>query len=166
MEASVAVEVLDKSVALLVVLSANFGVVLGRHSKIILIHKVVACVVWGVNVYHLDLAKIGLAEQFENIKVITLDIEVLRIIKINRLFLIGTERCRDARVCQYLCLGLVRPCHLISLLLLGDKVGRKLLLEYIKVNRKLYLAILAHYLGHCRRKECLNLTYILLGYIH
>jgi len=45
-------------------------------SEIVVIDEVVACVIWRVNVNHLDPTEVCFAEDFEDIEIVALDIEV------------------------------------------------------------------------------------------
>ncbi len=60
--------------------------------EIIIIHKIITRIIRRVDVNHLHLAEVGLAENFQDIKVVALDIKVLSLIKINTLFPARAER--------------------------------------------------------------------------
>ena len=62
MKASVAICVLTKTVAF--VIEIMLIVFFCTLCKVIMIHKVITCIVWWVNINHLDLAHIGVLEQF------------------------------------------------------------------------------------------------------
>ena len=63
MESAVAFGVLNKAVALLVVLSASVEVILCALRKVVVVHKVVTRVVGRVYVYHLHPAEVGFLKQ-------------------------------------------------------------------------------------------------------
>ena len=54
--------------------------------EVIMIHKVVTCIIWWVDVYHLHLAHIGVLEQFEHFEVVALDIKILGGVPVHTLF--------------------------------------------------------------------------------
>ncbi len=60
-----------------------------------MIHKIIARIIWRVNVNHLDLAHIRVLEQFQNFEVITLDIQILCILPVHTFFGTGAQRLVD-----------------------------------------------------------------------
>ena len=91
METAVALGIGDETVALLVKLS-RVGEVFGRRlRKVILIDKVIARVVRRIDIDHLHLVEIGLLQALQHIEVVTLDVEVLRVVEVHALLTAGTQ---------------------------------------------------------------------------
>ena len=101
MKAAITVCVLTIAVAL--VIEVMLIVFFYTLCKVIMIHKVIACIVWWVDINHLDLTHIGVLEQFQHFKIIALDIEVLGGVPIYALFLARAQRL--ATRCCRLALG-------------------------------------------------------------
>lgn len=95
MEASLIFCVLTESISFFIPVSCI--IVFIRHRIIIQVHKIIARVIWRVNIYHLDLAYIGILEQFQHFEIIALDIEILRGVPIYRLFLARTQSLTNRR---------------------------------------------------------------------
>ena len=83
MKTTVAVKIFNKTIAIIIKLSAVLKVFICALSKIICIHKVVSCIVWRVYINHFYLAEVCLLQKFQHFKVIALDIEVFGIVKVN-----------------------------------------------------------------------------------
>ena len=161
MKAAVAFGVCHHAVAFFVILAAVAHVVLGALCKVILIDKVIACIIWRVNVDHPDFAQIGFLQELQHFQIIALNIEVLAVKTAGCAILaktVGhhrTQRCRDGRICRQHCLFLVRPCKLVALFpALHDGVG-KLLPQSVKINGVFYLAV-TFYLGNCIGEQLAN----------
>ena len=141
-------------VALIIVVSAGGVPFLIPNSKFIIINKVIPRIIRRINIDHLDLAQIGLLQEFQYFQIIALDIEVFTVKAAGRAVLAnaichnGTQGCRDGRICRQHRLFLIRPCKLVALLpTLHDGIG-KLLPQNVKINGVFYLAV-AFYLGNC-----------------
>ena len=150
MEPAIALRVCYKPITLFVILAAVSHVILGALCKIILVDKVIARIVWRVNVDHLDLAQIGFLQELQHFQIIALDVEVLTVktagcaIFANAVCHNRAQGCRDGRICRQHCLFLVRPSELIALLpALYNRVG-KLLPQNVKINGVFYLAVAFH----------------------
>ena len=61
-------------------------------SEIVVVDKLVAGVIWRVNVDHLDLAEIVLTKDFQHIEIIALDIKIFGVPKIHRSIHVWTQR--------------------------------------------------------------------------
>ena len=150
MKAAIAFGVCHHTVAFFIVLAAVAHVILSALCKIILVDKVIARIVWRINVDHLDLAQIGFLQELQHFQIIALDVEVLAVkatgsaILANAIRHNGTQGCRDGRIGRQHRLFLVRPCKLVTLFpTLHDGVG-KLLPQNVKVNGMFYFAVAFH----------------------
>ena len=164
-EPAVCLIVFHKAVALVIVLSAVGDIFLHALRKIVFVDKVTAGVVRRIDIDHLDLAQIGLLQQFEHVEVVSLYIKILRVVKVHALLFARTQRRRDGRVGEQLCLALVRPCHLIALLPLVDKHAAHFLFELVKVHGKRHLAVSLDF-RHAFREQCPDLCDVLLHSVH
>ncbi len=90
--------------------------------EIIIINKVITCVIRWVYVNYLHFAKISLAQHFQYIKVIALNIKILRMVKIHTFLTTRTECHCSGNICQAICYTLVRPSELIAFLTLGNNI--------------------------------------------
>ena len=95
MKASITVCVLTIAVSFLV--SIAFIIFLCRLSEIIMIYKIIACVIWRVNINHLNLAHVGVLKQLQNFEVIALDIEILCMLPVHTFLGTRTQRLVDRR---------------------------------------------------------------------
>ena len=153
MKTTIALRICHHAVPFFVILTAVAHIILGALCKIILVDKVIARIVWRINVDHLDLAQIGFLQELQHFQIIALDVEVLTVkatgsaIFANAIRHNGTQRCRDGRICRQHCLFLVRPCKLVTLFpTLHDGTG-KLLPQNVKINGVFHLAV-TFYLGN------------------
>ena len=121
---SIALHWVNKLVAFFIVGSPLFIPLLSTHCKLITIYKVVASVIGRVNVYHLDFAKIVLSQNFEHIKIITLNINILSVPKIHRSLDVGTQSFVSRLVGQTRRSPLVGPSELIAFLALVEHILR------------------------------------------
>jgi len=86
MKATIALSVLNESITQFINLARIPVVVSGRLAKVVSIHKIISRVIWRININHLDFTKIILSNKFENFKVISFDIQIFCIIKVNTSF--------------------------------------------------------------------------------
>jgi len=63
--------------------------------KVIMIHKIIPCIIWRINIYHLHLTHIGVLEQLQNFEVIALDIEILCRVPVHTLLGTRAQRLVD-----------------------------------------------------------------------
>ena len=104
--------------------------------KVIVINKIVTRVIRGVNINHLDFAKISLTDNFQYIKVVALNVEILRVVEVHTFLTAGTERLCGRRICQVCVRSLVRPCELVAFLALVNHVGGQLIAQLLEVYLK------------------------------
>ena len=129
-------------------------------SKIIIIDKVVACVIWRVDINHFYLTEISLTQYFEHIEVVALYVNILCVVKINTVLTARAESHCSRRISQTVCSTLVRPRKLITLFTFADNIIRQFCLKFLKVNSKLCLAVLSLSFCHTVRKQLRYLIYI------
>ena len=84
MKASIAICVFTIAVAFLITVA--FIIFFCGLRKVIMIHKIIARVIWRVNVNHLDFTHVGVLEQFQNFEVIALNIKILCMLPVHALF--------------------------------------------------------------------------------
>ena len=104
--------------------------------KVIVINKVVTRVIRRVNINHLDFAKISLTDNFQYIKVVTLDVEILRVVEVHTFLTAGSERLCGRRICQVCVRPLVWPCELVTFLALVNHVGGQFIAQLFEVYLK------------------------------
>ena len=158
MKATVALGIRDHAITGFIVLPAARKILGCTLRKVILIDKVIAGIVGRINVYHLDLAKVGLLQQFQDFQIIALNVEVLAVNAAGRTVLPDTVRNHRAESGSNRCirrkhgLPLIRPSELIALLAPLHNAVRELLPEHIKINGALCLPVAQH-LGHRVREK-------------
>ena len=114
-------------------------IVIDRVAEIVLVDKVVARVVRGVDVDHLDLAVIAALQELQHLKVVALDVDVVGVeravlaVAATALFNARPKRCRarDLRLADGV--GLAWPRERIALLALVDLVA-KLQPQFVEVD--------------------------------
>ena len=108
--------------------------------EVIVIHKVITRVIWWVDIDHLDLAHIGVLEQFQYFKVVTLDIEVLRGVPIYALF--GARAQRLTTRCCSLALGspFANPSKVVLLRLVSFHILTKQFTQLTPIDYSTHLA--------------------------
>ena len=141
MEPSVALCIGYQAIAVFVILTTVPDVVISRLSEIILIHKVVACVVRRIYIDHLDFSEIVLTKKLKDIKVVSLDIEVLCVVKVNALLSTRAERLVDWRISRDNRLFFPRPSELVALFVAIYYALGELLLQLVKINGLLSLSV-------------------------
>lgn len=90
-------------------LTGEFEIVADGVGVIIVVHEVIACVVWRVDVDHLDLTVVVLLEHLEHFEVVTLNEHVLSSVPVNRLLFVGHKRCRGGGLGGANGVALARP---------------------------------------------------------
>ena len=154
MESAVAFRVLDKAVAVLVKLSAAVKIAVGVLCEIVVVHKVVSGVVGRVYVNHLHPAEIRFLEQFQHLKVVALNVEVLRAVEVYTFLTAGAQRCGNGCIRRKDSFLLVRPCELIAFFPAVNYTRVNLLHEYVLVNCTDYFAGYGvDGFGHCVREQ-------------
>lgn len=98
MESPVVLCICNQTVAVIIPLAAVPDIVICRLREIILVNKVVACVVRRIYIDHLDLAEIVLTKKLKDVKVVSLDIKILCIVKVDTLLPARAERLVDWRI--------------------------------------------------------------------
>ena len=158
MKTTVALGIRDHTISGFIVLPAACKILCRALRKVILIDKVIAGIVGRINVYHLDLAEIGLLQKFQDFQIIALNVEILAVKTTGCAVFADTVRDHRAesggnrRICRKYGLPLVRPGELIALLAPLYNAVRELLPEHIKIDGALYLSVAQH-LGHRVREE-------------
>ena len=84
MEPAVALGVGNQATAFLVEITVLRVIFAARFGEVIVVDKVMARIVWGVDVDELNLAGVGLLQNLERVEVVALDVEVLRGVPIFR----------------------------------------------------------------------------------
>lgn len=87
---SIALHWVNQLIAVFIKGTAGCFKVIARLCEIIVIDKIIAGIVRRVNVNHFDLSEIILPEDFQYVKVVTLDIEILGVPKIFGSIKVGT----------------------------------------------------------------------------
>ena len=57
-----------------------------------MIHKIIARIIWRVDIYHLNLTHIGVLKQLQNFEVIAFDIEILCMLPVHTFLWAGAQR--------------------------------------------------------------------------
>lgn len=89
-----------KAISFIISISRDLIIILIFHRKIIIIDKIIASIVRRIDIDHLDLTEIGLTQNLQNLKVISLDVKILCIIEIDTFLPAGTECHRSRRICK------------------------------------------------------------------
>ena len=113
-------------------------ILIRRHGKVIMIYKVIASVIWRVDIYHLNLTHIRALKKFQHFEVVALDIQVLRRVPIFRILnhrskgLVGRSCC--------LCLSgiLAYPAKLVGLAAVIYCIVAQELAQCVKINGTFY----------------------------
>ena len=169
MEAAVALGVGHKAVALLVLLPAVVNIVAGGLGEVVVIHEVVARVVGRVNVNHLHLAEVVLAQQLQHFEVVALNVEVLRVVEVHAFLAAGAQRVGGRRIGQADGVALVGPGELVAFLGAFHDVLREFLPELVEVNRRFRLPVLVKALCEAVGEEFAYTAYVfvhLVGGLH
>lgn len=91
---------INQSVAFFIKGTTGCLEVFARLGEIVIVNEVITCVIGRVYVNHLDCAEIVLAENFEHIKIIALDIEVFGVPKIFGNIEVWTECFVSRLICK------------------------------------------------------------------
>ena len=112
--------------------------------EIIMIHKIIARVIWRVNVYHLDLAHVGVLKQLQDFEVVALDIEVLCRVPIHAL--LGTRAQRLVDRCSSLTEGstFAHPSKVIDFRSILHCLVAQQQAEFIEIDDSMHFPILPH----------------------
>lgn len=161
MEAAVGLGVGDEAAAFLVVVAALRVVVGLRLREIVVVDEVVARVVGRVDVDHLDLAGVGVAQELERVEVVALDVEVLGRVPVHALLRARAQALVDLAVRLLLGLTLTRPGELVALPLpLGDVAHA--LPQRVDVDGVAQAPVGLADLGHDLGEELCQLLYVLV----
>lgn len=87
---------------------------IGGFSEIIMINKIVASVVWRIDVDELDHAGVVLAQELQCVEVISFDVQVLGGIPVLAAFFDRSQGFGDGFAGQSFRLALARPCELVT----------------------------------------------------
>jgi hypothetical protein len=116
--------VLGESIALVIIVARDGTIFLASLGEVVLVDKIIASVVRRVNVDHLNFSAIVVAQEFKDIKIVALDIEVLSRVEIDRFFTAGAQCCLDWRVRKEGRRPLARPVELVAFRTsLDDRTG-------------------------------------------
>ena len=161
MEAAVGLGVGDEAPSLLVVVAAVGVVVRLRPCEGVVVDEVVARVVGRVDVDHLHLAGVGVAQELERVEVVTLDVQVLSRVPVHALLGARAQALVYLAVRLLLGLALARPGELVALpLALGDVAHA--LLEGVDVDGVAEGAVGLADLGHDLGEELCQLLDVLV----
>ena len=121
-----------------------------RAMKVIMIHKIITCIIWRVNINHLDLAHIGVLEQFQHFEVVALDVKVLGLLPIHTFLRTRTQRLVD-RCCSLLQGGsFTNPREVIDFGIVFHGVVSKQQTEFVEVHYTMDFSVLAFCFGETR----------------
>ena len=132
-------------------------------SKRIWIHKsVFAGVIRRIDINEAHLASIGFLHYLQSIKVVALDVEVLRGVPIFGLARLGNHRFVDRAARLGLGLALTRPSELITFALSLSHITQKIA-QRVEVHGTCKLTVGVLYLGHHLREQLGNLLDVFNG---
>ena len=114
MEATIAFSISNELVSFFIILPTIVNILLLILVEIVVIHKVVARVVRWVDVNHLHFAQIVLTKEFQHLKIVTLNIQVLGIVEINALLTTWAKSICGRRISQTNRIALIRPSELVT----------------------------------------------------
>ena len=163
MEAAVALSVCHEAVALFILLPAVVDILICTLGEVVVLHKVVACVVRRVNVNHLHLAEVILAQEFQHLQVVALNVEVLRGVEVHALLAAGAQCVGGRGVGQSDGVALVGPGELVAFLGAFHDVLREFLPQLVEVNRSFRFPVLIKPLGEAVGEE---FSYALYVFVH
>lgn len=152
MEATFGIGVLYQLTTFIKISTLSF-IFFASHLKIIVINKVVARIVRRVDINHLDLASIVLAQDLERVEVVTLDIQVLGGIPVLALLRARTQHLVYATARLGAGFTLSRPCELVALAAALSNVT-ELLAQGIVVHSSMQFSVLPTNLRGHVGKEC------------
>lgn len=113
-----------------------------KFCKVIVIdNKLVTDIIGRINVNHLDPTEVGLAENFEDIEIIAIDVEIFGCIEVNRFFAARAQSEIDRLVSETGCCTLIRPRELVAFLSVIERFVRQFRTELVEVNGKFRLTI-------------------------
>ncbi len=140
MEASTCFGVLEIFVSQFIHSATCLVILFRRHSKIIMIDKVVTRIIGRVDIDHLHLAHIRTLQQFQHFEVVTLDIQVLGSVPIHGVLHHRTECLVDGSSC--FCLGgiLAYPAKFVGLTAFVHRIIAQQLAQGIEVHYTLQLS--------------------------
>ena len=161
METSVAVSVFEHATTVRIIHTKIILVILHRLLKIVPVDEIIARVVGRIDIDHLHLAEIALLQEFQHFQIVTLNIEVLRAVPVDALFLAGAQSFADGFVCLHDGNLFAHPSKLI-----GNHIIRQHLTQQVKVNGLLRLAGLIFSFGYAIREQRPNFLYIPCGHIN
>ena len=165
MEAPIRFCILHQAVALFIGLAAILLIFIGVLREVIVVHKVIPRVIRRVNINHLHFSKIRFPNHFQHIKVIALDVKVLRMVEVYAFFPTRAQRLVGWRVGQVRMGFLVRPRKLITFFSVINHISRQFITQLLKVNAKHRLSVLILALRHTLWKQTRYLVYVRVCYI-
>ena len=147
MVAWIGVEVAAQAVAFLIEVAHRLIHFLTAHSEVIIVNEVITGIVGGINIDHLHLAKVSTLQELEYLKVISFDIEVLRLVPVHTTLHDGAQRlaCRLSR--RTLCVLLTYPIEAEALLIAVKDLIPEELSQGLEVNLMRQLALLITHLS-------------------
>ena len=113
-EASVCFGILEQAVAVLIVHACFFVVFLAALCEVVTVNKVVACVIRWINIDHLNLTEIALLQEFQYVKVVALDVEILGGVPVAAFFRAGAECLANRATCLGNSSAFAHPSKLIG----------------------------------------------------
>lgn len=133
METTIRIRVLHKAVAKFIHIARLLIIFLSTLFEVIVINEVIARVVRRIDINHLHLAQIRLLQQLQSVKVVALDVNVLRVLPIHTPLRHRAQRLVDGR--RSLTTGglLAHPCKLVGFRLVLDGIIAKELAQLLEV---------------------------------
>ena len=165
METSIAFSISNELVSFFVILPTIVNILLLILIKVVVIHKVITCIVRRININHLHLTQIVFTKQFQHLQVITLYIEVLRVVEIYALFTTRAKGICCWCISQSDSIALVGPSKLITILRAFHDILRQFLAELVKIYSHLRAPFLVLHFRQAVGKQFPNSLDILIHHI-
>ena len=132
--------------------------------EVVGINEVVAGIIRRVNIDHLDLAEIALLQDFQDFQIIALNIEILRGVPVAAVGFHGAQRFRDRPRRFGHSRLFTNPCKFIALVAVHHIPAQKLL-QNLKIDPALDLAILAPHLRNRRGEQGSDFVYVFCHHV-
>ncbi len=150
MEFSIRFCVFNHSVTLFIEYSRLFIFFTLCTVEVIMIHKIIARVIWRVNINHLDLAHIGVLKQLQHFEVVALYVEVLGLVPIHAFFGTRAQRLVDGGSGFLQCRSFAHPGKVIDFGIVFHGVVSKQQTEFVEVHYAMDFSVLAFCFGETR----------------
>ena len=153
-------------VSVLVIITSNRQKLIFIHSVTVVVNKsIAACIVRRVDIDNLYFSQVCFLQQLQYLKVISLNVEVFCIVKVNAFLSARAESF------VYRCIGkkngllLVRPSKLIAFFVTVNDLAGNLLHKHILINSTDYLAVFVNRLCYGIGEHSCQLLEILISLI-